>query len=86
MISYTQFEKLSFEEKKLYLSKAKKIAEVSDDSSKAELYVLGNIYIEAIVSFVEKIRKTVHACDHIPAIFRKQLYDLSPTSFRSYSY
>ena len=82
-MNYNDFEKLSHEEKKLYLLKAKKIAEVNDDSSKAELYVFDNFYIEAIMSFV---KKTVHACDHIPAIFRKQLYDLTPTSFRSYSY
>jgi hypothetical protein len=74
-MSNYDFEKLSEQEKRSYLAKAKKIAEFIDGSIKAELYMIENFYVEAFMSFVGKVRKTIHACDHIPAIFRKELYE-----------
>ncbi len=85
-MSKNDFEKLSEQDKRVYLFEAKKIAEISDGETKAELFLYDNFYVEAFISMVGRIRRTIHACDHIPAIFRKQLFDRKLSEQKYFSF
>ena len=70
-----EFDNLSIEEKKYFLFKAEKIEQFFDGTVKAELFKMADFYVEALYDFKRNMLRSIHAVDHIPAIFKKLLVD-----------